>query len=247
MFSSSAFVCGVVMAFFTSFAMFGGTFLLPLYFQLAQGADAAASGFLIMPFLSSSVVGAVLGGQLARRIGRTKWIMIAGLLGCVAGFAGLALVDRDSALIWSALCMVMLGTGVGVLFPTIMVTVQNAAEHRDVGIATGTLLLLRSMGGAFGSTIVGAVLAAQFATGLARLGVTAGVDMAALRGRGSVLPGYSSATMQLVHSALQSAFRIDFLLCAGLMLAGLVAGLCVQDVQLRGGAGASGSTPGMGH
>jgi EmrB/QacA subfamily drug resistance transporter len=240
MFTSSAFVCGVVMAFFTSFAMFGGTFLLPLYFQLAQGADASASGFLIMPFLASSVVGAVLGGQLARRIGRTKWIMIAGLFSCVLGFAGLALVDRDTALIWPALCMVVLGNGVGVLFPTIMVTVQNAAEHRDVGIATGTLLLLRSMGGAFGSTIVGAVLASHFTSGLARLGVTARIDMASLRGRGSVLPGISADTMQEVHRALQSAFRVDFLLCAGLMLAGLVAGLWVRDVQLRGGSGAHG-------
>jgi EmrB/QacA subfamily drug resistance transporter len=238
MFTSSAFVCGVVMAFFTSFAMFGGTFLLPLYFQLARGADAATSGFLIMPFLASSVVGAVLGGQLARRIGRTKWLMIVGLFSCAAGFAGLALVDQATALLWPGLCMVVLGTGVGVLFPTIMVTVQNAAEHRDVGIATGTLLLLRSMGGAFGSTIVGAVLASQFAARLAQLGITTPVDMAALRGGQSVLPGLPLSAMSTVHTALQFAFRIDFLLCAGLMLAGLVAGFWVRDVPLRGGAGA---------
>ena len=40
-----------------------------------------------------------------------------------------------------------------------MICVQNAAERRDLGAATGCMLFLRSMGGAFGSTLVGALLA----------------------------------------------------------------------------------------
>jgi len=50
----------------------------------------------------------------------------------------------------------ILGISVGVIMPTSLVATQNAAERRDVGVATGMLLFLRSMGGAFGSTLVGA-------------------------------------------------------------------------------------------
>jgi EmrB/QacA subfamily drug resistance transporter len=250
MFTTSAFVGGVIIAFFSTFAMFGGTFLLPLYFQLARGADASASGFLVMPFLAAMVFGAVLGGQLARRLGRTKWIIIPGLLSSAIGFAGLALPGADGSVLWATLCMILLGTGVGTLMPTIMVTVQNAAERRDVGIATGTLLLLRSMGGAFGSTIVGAVLAARFGANLLARGVTVPVDMASLRGSGSAIPGLAPDMAEAVHAALQSAFRFDFLLCAVLMLVAMAVGFGLRDVQLRGGqvgGGASHSEGGIGH
>ncbi len=58
--------------------LLGTTFLLPLFFQLIRGADAATSGFLVIPFLLLNTVGAFTGGQIARRLGRTKAIIITG-------------------------------------------------------------------------------------------------------------------------------------------------------------------------
>ena len=45
--------------------------------------------------------------------------------------------------------------------------VQMAPDRQDIGAATGCLLFLRSMGGAFGSTMVGALLASGFTARLA--------------------------------------------------------------------------------
>ena len=44
LFGNSTFLRGVLIAFFTSLGLFGGTFLLPLYFQLVLGHDAPTPG-----------------------------------------------------------------------------------------------------------------------------------------------------------------------------------------------------------
>ncbi len=162
LFAHPSFLCGVLIAFFTSLGLFGATFLLPLYFQLVLGFDAETSGLLVMPFLTASVVGAYLGGQAARKLGRTKMLVIAGLLAIVIGFGLLALESAAGALPIVMAASALLGLGTGITMPSVLMQVQNAAERRDVGAATGALLFLRSMGGAFGSTIVGSVLISEF-------------------------------------------------------------------------------------
>ena len=56
-----------------------------------------------------------------------------------------------------------LGLGLGPLFPTTTVSVQNAVDPRDLGIATATLAFLRTFGSALGVAAFGAII---FAFGL---------------------------------------------------------------------------------
>ena len=93
LFANAVFVRGVGIAFCASLALFGGSFLLPLFFQLVMGVDAASSGALVVPFLAANCVGAIVAGWLARRHGKMKAIMVAGLASCLVGFALLALID----------------------------------------------------------------------------------------------------------------------------------------------------------
>jgi MFS family permease len=53
---------------------------------------------------------------------------------------------------------VILGSGIGLVQPNITVAIQNAAERRDVGIATGCMLLFRAIGGAFGAALAASML-----------------------------------------------------------------------------------------
>ena len=79
------------------------------------------------------------------------------------------------------------------LTPRIAITRFMSAERRDIGAATGCLLFLRSMGGAFGSTMVGALLASGFASHLAAIGVTAHVDLGEIRQRSGALANIPAA------------------------------------------------------
>lgn len=231
LFANRTFLCGVLIAFFTSLGLFGATFLLPLLFQLVLGFDAEDSGLLVMPFLAASVAGAYAGGQLARRIGRTKGLVLAGLLTTSAGFAGLAL---QTGQLWLVLvASALLGLGTGMTMPSVLMQVQNAAERRDVGAATGSLLFLRSMGGAFGSTIVGSVLVATFNSGLASAGLPA-TDLGALRGGAPTAAGLVQA-----RAALSDGFQLAFAVCFFLMLIAVAIAAVMRDLPLRSGAAPS--------
>jgi len=230
LFANRTFFCGVLIAFFTSLGLFGATFLLPLFFQLVLGFDAESSGLLVMPFLTSSVVGAYAGGQVARRLGRTKGIVLAGLICCVIGLLGL-MWQSTSATLWVVLPMsAVLGLGIGVTMPSVLMQVQNAAERRDVGAATGSLLFLRSMGGAFGSTIVGSLLASRFNEGLAAAGLPP-IDLGSLRGGGG-----AAAHLMQARAALAGGFSLAFGVCLALLMVAVVVASVMKDLQLRSGA-----------
>ncbi len=232
LFRNPVFLRGVVTAFLTSFGLLGATFLLPLYFQLVFGADASRSGLLVMPFLASSVVGTVIGGQVSRRLGRTKAIVLTGLAACTLGFALLSLIGPGLPTAAVLACTVVLGTGLGATLPTVLVQVQNAAERRDVGVATGSLLFLRSMGGAFGSTVTGSLLALGFAAGLQAAGVAGVPDLGAMRPGSPALAALGAAAAP-AQAALMAAFHYGFLACAAVVALAAAVAAGTPDVALR--------------
>jgi EmrB/QacA subfamily drug resistance transporter len=233
LFADAVFVRGVTIAFFGAFALFGGSFLLPLFFQLVRGVDASASGALVVPFLGSNCVGAWFAGSLARKRGKMKAIMIAGLIACIVGFALLAMVGADTPRYLLVFYQLFLGVGIGMVMPSALVSVQNAARSGDVGAATGSVLFLRSMGGAFGSTLVGALLASGFAERLHALGINVHIDLGEVRQKGVALDGVSPDMMPHVHAAMGGAFHLAFLACAVAMGVALVVGLGMRDLPLR--------------
>ena len=226
LFANPVFTRGVAIAFCGALALFGGSFLLPLFFQLVRGADAAVSGALVMPFLASNCMGAWFSGHLARRHGRLKAILLTGLGICVVGFVLLAFIGATTPRWVLVIFQLVLGFGLGMVMPASLVCVQNAAEKRDIGAATGCLLFLRSMGGAFGSTLVGAVLAGGFARHLTALGVTAHIDLGEVR---QVPPDL----LPHVQQALAGAFHLAFLSCAVAMLVAAAVTLGMRDLPLR--------------
>ncbi len=236
LFANPVFTRGVAIAFCGALAMFGGSFLLPLFFQLLRGANAAVSGALVVPFLASSCFGAWFAGQLARRHGKLKAILLSGLVTCAIGFVLLAFIGAATP--WWALVVfqLVLGFGLGMVMPASLVCVQNAAEKRDIGAATGCLLFLRSMGGAFGSTLVGAVLAGGFARNLAALGIHSHIDLGEVRQSGAILSGVPADLLPHVQQALAGAFHLAFLSCAVAMVIAVVVALGMRDVPLRSGS-----------
>jgi len=233
LFGNVEYVCAVLISFMASAAVLGATLLLPLFFQLLGGADASASGTLLVPFLFSFIFGAYLAGRGARWLGRLKGIVVSGLVTSVIGFLLLVWVGAAAGPVGTALFMVLMGIGLGSCMPSSIVMGQNAADRRDMGAATGALLLLRSMGGAFGSTIAGAVLAVRFAARMASEGLGRGIEFGALRGRANALAGLDPATLGAVRRALAASFGSAFLACALLAAVGLAAALALRDLPLR--------------
>jgi MFS family permease len=231
LFRSGEFVRGVALAFLVALGMFAATFLLPLYFQLVRGADASQSGVLVVPFLGANVVASYFAGAMARRLGRTRGILLAGVGACAIGFALLGVASSTTSDLLAVGSSMLLGAGVGGVMPVVTVVVQNAIERRDIGTGTGALLFLRSMGGAFGSTLAGVLLTGRFNAALADTGRR--IDLGALRAGSDALAALGSLRARAVE-ALVSGFHLAFWVCCGLLLAAIAITASMRDLPLSG-------------
>jgi EmrB/QacA subfamily drug resistance transporter len=160
LFQSSSYVSNVIVSTLAATLMFTCVFTIPLYFQLGRGVTAAQSGVYVVPFMLASAAGNVVGSRWGRRFGTMRdGLRIAAFLGC-AGLALLGALPLNAPLWAVIIAMVFAGFGVGVCLIGSITSAQNALSAQDIGVGTSALLVLRSVGGASGSTIAGAIIGA---------------------------------------------------------------------------------------
>ena len=79
------------------------------------------------------------------------------------------MASPDTSLLYLILVVVAAGIGMGTQTPSLMLTVQQSVNQADVGVATSTQMLARTLGGALGVTVMGAVMIASMSRALGSL------------------------------------------------------------------------------
>jgi hypothetical protein len=126
--------------------------------------------------------------------------------------------------------------------------VQNAADRRDVGTATGALLFLRSLGGALGSTIVGALLTGTYSARLVLAGFPQAADDLGAIKPGGMLAALGPAAQSAGLSALSLGFNHAFQVLLSLMVVAALVAIGLRDLPLRTvSAGAPEEPAALGH
>lgn len=208
--------------FFTSFQAISLTMLMPLRYQSITGAGADNAALHLLPLAIGLPIGAYCGGRLTSFTGRYKPQILGGALLMPFAIIGMAFSAPQS--VWlSGLFMVLTGIASGLQFPTSLVASQSAVEPRDIGVATSTSNLFRSLGGAMGVACMSALLLAMLQDG--------GLSLAGDALLGSLQAGEPSAQAQ---AELLKTFRHLLLGSAMVSLFGLTAALALPDRQLRG-------------
>lgn len=147
-----------------SLVMFGATLFVPLYIQGVIGRSAIQSGAVLTPMMLAMITASMTSGQLMTRTGRYKIIAIIGVTITAVGMFLLSQMDISTEHFTVIRNMVIVGFGLGMNLPVFTLAVQNAVDITQVGLATSSVHFLRSIGGALGSAIFGAVLANRFGT-----------------------------------------------------------------------------------
>jgi hypothetical protein len=88
---------------------------------------------------------------------------IAGTALIAVGMFLLSQVGVSTAYLFIALGMVVLGVGLGLVMPVLVLAVQNAVPTSDMGTATSASTFFRSIGGVFGVAIFGAIFSNRLA------------------------------------------------------------------------------------
>ncbi len=165
-------VC-VVAGFLGGVAMFGAISYVPLFAQGALGFTATEAGSLLTPLMLSWVTMSVIGGRLMLRFGY-RTITIIGFAILTIAFILLALFQRDTPSFWLYPNLMLIGAGLGLTMLTLLIAVQQAVERSRLGVATSMNQFSRSIGGALGVAIMGAVLTVGLSTQLYDVASTAG-------------------------------------------------------------------------
>ena len=228
--------------------MFGALQFLPLFLQGAQGVSATNSGTVTMPMMGGMVFGSVITGQLLSRGKNMRGLTIAGGVALVSALFLLSTLDAGSSRWATRGFMVIMGLGMGFWMPIFQLSVQNALPHSQLGVGTASVQFFRQIGGTFAVAIFGSLLTTSFKSKLetaipsefgelltdpqillspeALAGFAAAVDAQS--------PGTSGDIIEAARVALASSITELFLIGAVVALIGLVIGLFLPRIEMRG-------------
>jgi len=161
LFRSRIFDVANAMGFMVGFTMFGAIVFIPLFLQLVYGASPTSSGLRTLPLMAGVLGAAILSGRAISRIGRYKLFPIAGTATLVVGMYLLSLLGAGTASWIASVDMLVVGIGIGLVMQVLVLVVQNDAAPQHMGVATSMATFFRSVGGAFGVAIFGAIFAAR--------------------------------------------------------------------------------------
>lgn len=134
--------------------------LTPLFLQFVYGFDLQTTGLSLMalPIVLSLV--SPLSGRLSDRIG-PRILTVSGLLITAVALLGIS-VTRETTPLWQMIGFLMLlGAGVGLFQSPNNSTVLGNAPPEALGVASGLLAVVRTLGQTAGIAVAGAILTSQ--------------------------------------------------------------------------------------
>jgi EmrB/QacA subfamily drug resistance transporter len=256
LFRGRTFSVASISSFVLGMAMFGGLLTLPLYLQIVKGATPTKAGLMLLPLVLGIMSGSIISGQVIARTGRYRIFPIVGAALMLAALALFSRIGADTPLWRTMLIMALMGLGLGGNMQPVITAVQNAANPREIGVATSTVTFFRSMGGTLGAAVFLSVLfsllpdkirsaftAAQSTPQFQAAARSHPQDLQALQA--AQQSGSSSLNdtsfLERLDAALAHPFKVGFsdsmsvvfLVASAIMVAGLVVILFLPEVPLR--------------
>ncbi|MBQ0976784.1 MULTISPECIES: MDR family MFS transporter [Micromonospora] len=235
LFRNRTITLAVVASIAVGVGMFGASVFLGQYFQISRGQSPTMSGLMTLPMILGLLVSSTLSGRIITRTGRWKRFLVIGTALLTAGFALMGTLRADTSFTLLSIYMALVGIGLGMTMQNLVLAVQNTVGTHELGVASSTVAFFRSLGGAIGVSVLGAVLAHKVtgytAEGLGRLGIAASGS-----GSGGVLPDVHTLPgpiRAVVESAYGHGAGDIFLAAAPFALIALIAVSFIKEVPLR--------------
>ena len=174
LFRAPVFAISAVQFLLATMVLFTGMLYVPAFLQAVQHQSPFTAGLYVIPLLAGLVAATAVAGPLIARNGRYKRYPV---IGAVLTGVAMGALSRSAAGTpgWAIVAeMVVAGAGIGLFVQVALLAGQNAADYRDLGSATGALNFFKSVGGALGAALFGAILAHGLTGGTGLAGDTAG-------------------------------------------------------------------------
>ncbi|GLJ93293.1 MFS transporter [Streptomyces poonensis] len=225
-----------VIGFITGFVMFGAVLFLPLFQQSVQGASATNSGLLLLPMLGAMLAVSMVAGRVTTQSGKYKVFPVVGSVLMVGGLFLLAQMDTGTSRVTSGIYMAVLGAGMGCLMQITMLVAQNSVEMKDMGVASSSTTLFRTLGSSFGVAIMGALFNHKVQDVMAERAGDLGSQVTEQSAQldAASLAKLPEAAREAYQYAVAAGTHSAFLLGAVVAVLALVAAVFVKEVPLKG-------------
>jgi EmrB/QacA subfamily drug resistance transporter len=219
-------VLAVIASVAVGISMFGTTVFLSQYMQIARGMSPTQSGLLSIPMVIGLFTASTTIGRTVTRTGRYKrWMLLgAGLL--TTGLALMGTLDERTSLVELGCFMLLIGAGLGMLMQNLVLVVQNTVAQEDIGAGSSLVAFFRSLGGAIGVSVLGALLATHARTAIGDGLADRGIDAGRLGGDADRVPDVGALpapVAQVVEHAYGTGVGEIFLVAAPLGVVVLIA------------------------
>ena len=197
---------------------------LPIYLQVVRGNSPAQTGLLLVPLTIGIFTGSLVTGRLVSKTGRTTIFPAFGLFLVTANLVVLALWVHGIGTTGLAWLLLWNGLFMGTVMGVVQVTVQSESGPRQLGEAAASVQFSRSIGAAFGTALVTAVLFAVMAT---KSPDAAQAFSTMVEHGGPVASALAPDRLAAVQADIADAFRAAFLSIAGFTTIGLCLALSI--------------------
>ena len=237
LFANHTFVVANMINLLTSASNIGLIILIPLFLQIQFRLPASEAGLLLIPYVATNTLGAIVCGRIMSTTGRYRWLPVFGTACSALGMAGMAFVTPAVPLGWLVPLVALAGMAGGFAGPVMMVAIQNSTDVRDLGTSTASISFFRSLGGAFGVALLSAVLIWQMnlllaaMPGLGMLGVEPGLTI--LRGGAGALDPVPAALQGRADRLVGIAFHWAFATGAFLASLTFILSLLLREAPLK--------------
>ena len=160
LFKDRRFAMGSIVAFIYGIALFGSTYLLPVYMQMGLGLSPSYVGTILLPAGLVLAVSIAVVGRLADKQPTHRLVSI-GLVLLSASFALMVTIDlaRPAQIIPLLIVWAILGRiGLGFILPSLNIGAMRGLGHSHIPQGSSVINFLRMLGGAAGVSLCGIVL-----------------------------------------------------------------------------------------
>uniref|UniRef100_UPI0035300F7D MFS transporter n=1 Tax=Nonomuraea sp. G32 TaxID=3067274 RepID=UPI0035300F7D len=223
LFRNASISIGTVLMMMVAFAMFGAMFFLGFFFQGVHGLSPLEAGLRMMPMSAGMIFASPLAGMALGRFG-PRLTMAAGLLITAFSMFLMSRLSIDASFIESGIPFLLLAFGMSPVFVGATEIIVGNAPVELTGVAGGVQQSAMQVGGALGTAVLGAVMAAQISATLpGHLGPAAqAIPAAQLAGLekaaafGSAPPGLGQPIVDAVHNSFMDGMSVAFLVSTGI-------------------------------
>lgn len=145
--------CACILLFLLGFAIVGDELFMGMYLQKVTGHTAVGAGMFILVMVIGMSLSSTVGGALLNKTGAKPWIIAGPVFMCI-GFYLFSYITTDFDPVMFTISEFMFGFGVGCLLASLMVAVQNSCDHREVGMTTSAVNLMRNIGSTIGTSVL---------------------------------------------------------------------------------------------